>query len=260
MTVQKLSEENGRCCRILQVSAEELQHGFDSELPVGVKELLTYGRNLLEYCSYKALEKTSRSQDYISDKEFRRLTYDMTLAWEAPNVECDPPQHDTTSCFKSEMVDEDEGSLFYSSSTNMALQVDADKTVGPEAFARITPACVLVADIMSVHNLFDALTSSSGHRLHFLVYDKYLSSIDKVIKNSKHVIDTSTVNLQLADGEVVVDVDGTNPTQPVLQHIGISAWPGRLILTNYALYFEPLGLGLHEKGVRYDLEMDMEQR
>ncbi|XP_028793539.1 uncharacterized protein LOC114749214 [Neltuma alba] len=81
----------------------------------------------------------------------------------------------------------------------------------------------------------------------------------RVIKNSKHVIDTSTVNLQLADGEVVIDLDGTNPTQPVLQHIGISAWPGRLILTNYALYFEPLGLGLHEKGVRYDLEMDMEQ-
>lgn len=52
-------------------------------------------------------------------------------------------------------------------------------TVGPEAFARIAPACVLVADIITVYNLFDALTSSSGHRLHFLVYDKYLRSIDK---------------------------------------------------------------------------------
>ncbi|KAK4261638.1 hypothetical protein QN277_004604 [Acacia crassicarpa] len=248
-----------RCSKILQVSTEELQHGFDSELPVGVNELLTYARNLLEYCSYKALEKISRSQDYLNDKEFRRLTYDMMLAWEAPSVEYDPPQHETTPSFKYEMEDEDEGSLFYSSSTNMALQVDGDKTVGPEAFARIAPACVLVADIITVHNLFDALTSSSGHRLHFLVYDKYLRGIDKVIKNSKHVIDTSIVNLQLADGEFVIDVDGTNPTQPVLQHIGISAWPGRFILTNYALYFEPLGVGSYEKGVRYDLEMDLKQ-
>lgn len=69
-----------------------MQHGFDSELPVGVKGLLSYARNLLEFCSYKALEKMSRSQDYLSDKEFRRLTFDMMLAWEAPSVECDPPQ------------------------------------------------------------------------------------------------------------------------------------------------------------------------
>ncbi|XP_054809283.1 uncharacterized protein LOC129311198 isoform X2 [Prosopis cineraria] len=253
-----------RCSRILQVSTEELQHGFDSELPVGVKGLLTYARNLLEYCSYKALEKTSQNQDYLSDKEFRRLTYDMMLAWEAPSVECDLPRHppqlqETIPSFNHETVDEDEGSLFYSSSTNMALQVDVDKTVGPEAFARIAPSCVLVADIITVHNLFDALTSSSGHRLHFLVYDRYLRSIDKVIKNSKHVIGASIVNLQLADGEVVIDVDGTNPTQPVLQHIGISAWPGRLILTNYALYFEPLGVGSYEEAVRYDLEIDMKQ-
>lgn len=58
-------------------------------------------------------------------------------------------------------------------------QVDNEKTVGPEAFARIAPACAAVADIITVHNLFDALTSSSGYRLHFLVYDKYLRSLDK---------------------------------------------------------------------------------
>lgn len=58
-------------------------------------------------------------------------------------------------------------------------QVDDKKTVGREAFARIAPVCAAVADIITVHNLFDALTSSSGHRLHFLVYDKYLRSLDK---------------------------------------------------------------------------------
>lgn len=39
-------------------------------------------------------------------------------------------------------------------------------------------------------------------------------------------METSIGNLQLADGEVVIDVDGTIPTQPVLQHVGMSAWPG----------------------------------
>lgn len=58
-------------------------------------------------------------------------------------------------------------------------QVGDKNTVGPEAFARIAPACPLVADIITVHNLFDALTSSSGGQLHFLIYDKYLGSLNK---------------------------------------------------------------------------------
>lgn len=72
------------------MSTQELQHAFDSELPLGVKELLTYARNLLEFCSYKALHKLSRASDYLNDKEFRRLTFDMMLAWEAPSVHTDP--------------------------------------------------------------------------------------------------------------------------------------------------------------------------
>ncbi|GLT96650.1 hypothetical protein SLE2022_142570 [Rubroshorea leprosula] len=27
-------------------------------------------------------------------------------------------------------------------------------------------------------------------------------------------------------GEIILEVDGTVPTHPVLQHIGITAWPG----------------------------------
>ncbi|KAI4358059.1 hypothetical protein L6164_001965 [Bauhinia variegata] len=248
-----------RCSKILQVSTEELQHGFDSDLPLGVKELLTYARNLLEFCSYKALQKVSRKPNYLSKREFCRLTYDMMLAWEAPSVESDTLQNESLPSSLDGIGDEDEGSLFYSSPTSMALQVDDKKTVGPEAFARIAPVCVPVADVITVHNLFDALTSSSGHRLHFLVYDKYIRSLDKVIRNSKTVLAPSVGILQLAEGEIVLDVDGTIPTQPVLQHIGISAWPGRLTLTNFALYFESLGVGVYEKAVRYDLAADMKQ-
>ncbi|CAL5427438.1 unnamed protein product [Camellia sinensis] len=127
--------------------------------------------------------------------------------------------NETASCSNQEVEDEDGWSLFYSSSTKMAVQVDDKKTVGTEAFARIAPACAVIADIITVHNLFDALTSSSGHRLHFLIYDKYLRTLEKYGRRSS----------------------------------------GRLTLTNYALYFESLGVGLYDKAVRYELAMDMKQ-
>ncbi|XP_059656183.1 uncharacterized protein LOC132303113 [Cornus florida] len=249
-----------RCSKILLIPTEELQHRFDTELPDTVKQPSTYARNFLEFCSYQALHLVTGRPDYFSDKEFRQLTYDMMLAWEAPGVESELLDKETASFHNQEAEDEDRWSLFYSNPTNMAVQVDDKKTVGPEAFARIAPACALVADIITVHNLFDILTSSSGHRLHFLIYDKYLRNLEKVIKGAKNALGPQLLsNLKLDEGEIILDVDGTVPTQPVLQHIGISAWPGRLILTNYALYFESLGVGLYEKAVRYDLAMDMKQ-
>ncbi|KAK4841880.1 hypothetical protein QYF36_011952 [Acer negundo] len=246
-----------RCSKILKVPSEELQHRFDIELPESVKQLFTYARNFVEFCSYQALHVATRCPDYLSDSEFRLLTYDMMLAWESPSVETESDQNESPSYGTEE--DEDGLSLFHFSSTNMAVQVDNKKTVGPEAFARIAPVCAAISDIITVHNLYDALTSSSGHRLHFLIYDKYLRNLDKVIKTSKSVLGQSISNLHLDEGEITVAVDGVVPTQPVLQHIGMSAWPGRLSLTNSALYFESLGVGVYEKAVRYDLATDMKQ-
>ncbi|KAM4110451.1 hypothetical protein ACB094_03G196200 [Castanea mollissima] len=247
-----------RCSTILQVPTEELQHQFDTELLESVKERLTYARNFLEFCSYQAIHQLSTGPNFLSGKDFRQLTYDMMLAWEAPSVESETLDKEIPSCSNQEIEEEDGWSLFSSSSTTLAVQVDEKKTVGREAFARIAPVCSAVADIITVHNLFDALTSSSGYRLHFLVYEKYIRSLDKIMKAAKNALAPAIVNLQLSEGEIVIDVDGTVPTQPVLQHIGISAWPGRLTLTNYALYFES-GVGLCDKAVRYDLATDMKQ-
>lgn len=52
----------------------------------------------------------------------------------------------------------------------------------------------------------------------------------RVIKNSKNAMAASVGNLQLAEEEIVLEVDGTIPTQPVLQHIGIAAWPGESVI------------------------------
>ncbi|XP_010521800.1 PREDICTED: uncharacterized protein LOC104800626 [Tarenaya hassleriana] len=245
-----------RCSKILRAPTEDLQHRFDVELPESVKQLLTYARNFLEFCSFQALHQVMKQPDYLSDQEFRQLTFDMMLAWETPSVTSEQENKDVESP-KQEVEDEDGWSLFYSSSTNMAVQVDDKKSVGQEAFARIAPVCPAIADAITVHNLFDALTSSSGHRLHFLIYDKYIRTLDKIIKAAKCSLGPSVACLQLAKGEIVLDIDGANPVLPVLKHVGISAWPGKLTLTDCALYFESLGGS--EKAIRYDLSEDTKQ-
>uniref|UniRef100_A0A1D1Y7Q1 Inositol 1,4,5-trisphosphate receptor n=1 Tax=Anthurium amnicola TaxID=1678845 RepID=A0A1D1Y7Q1_9ARAE len=249
-----------RCARILLLLTGDLQQHFENEMPDHIKKPSSYARNLLEYCLYRTLQVVTKHPQYIGDKEFRRLSYDMMLAWETPGSGNEIILSANAQSSNLEIEDEEEGSFFYADSTSMAVQVDCKKTVGREAFARIAPACPAVADTITVLNLFDALTSSSAGQLHFLLYDKYLGSLDKVLKSAKHVSALSfTSSLQLVEGEIILDVDGTMPTQPVLQHIGISAWPGRLTLTNRALYFESLGVGSYDKAVVYDLAGDLKQ-
>ncbi|XP_020682486.1 uncharacterized protein LOC110099625 [Dendrobium catenatum] len=249
-----------RCSKVLHILTEKLQQCFETELPDHAFPPSLYARNLLEYCSYKALNVMIKCLDHMADKDFYRLTFDMMLAWEAPGTGTESLLKESFSTSHPRDDDEDGESLFYINSTNVAVQVDEKKSVGLEAFARVAPACPSIADLITVHNLFDALTSSSDGRLHFIIYEKYLKSINKVLKASKgHIGSTLSSSLHLADGEIILDVAGVIPTQPVLQHIGISIWPGRLTLTNYALYFESLGVGSHDKAVVYDLAMDSEQ-
>ncbi|XP_017230652.1 uncharacterized protein LOC108205272 [Daucus carota subsp. sativus] len=248
-----------RCATILQKPTEELQHCFDTKYPDIVKESLIYARSLLEFCSYQALHIMTRRPNYLADKDFRRLTFDMMLAWEGPSPQDEELKIETASSSNQEAED-DGWSLFYSNAMNMAVQVDDKKTVGLEAFARIAPACTVVADVITVHNLFDVLTTSSGHRLHFLIYDKYIRSLEKVIKSTATANTSSLVSsLQLTEGEIILDIDGTVPTQAIFQHIGISAWPGRLTLTTHALYFESLGVGIYDKAAKYELAVDTKQ-
>ncbi|ONK64046.1 uncharacterized protein A4U43_C07F21540 [Asparagus officinalis] len=248
-----------RCAGLLFLSIEELQQSFRTKFSSHVRWYSTYARNLLEYCCFRALHATSKTPDCLADKKFRLLTYDMMLAWEAPDPESESMLNETSSC-KHQEAYEDDGSLYYISSTNMAIQVDNKKTVGLEAFARIAPACPAIADPITVHNLFDALTCCSGGRLHFLIYDKYLKSLNETLKSVKSTTRSRlNSNLRLAEGEIILDVDGFMPTKPILQHIGISTWPGKLILTNHALYFEPLGVVSYNKAIRYDLATDLRQ-
>ncbi|MFS7989978.1 hypothetical protein Hanom_Chr11g01053391 [Helianthus anomalus] len=66
-------------------------------------------------------------------------------------------------------------------------------------------------------------------------------------------------NVIMADDEFILHVEGTASSQRVVRHIGGQSWPGRLTLTNYALYFEALGIVSYEDAIKLDLSKDIEQ-
>ncbi|KAA8542713.1 hypothetical protein F0562_023788 [Nyssa sinensis] len=201
-----------RCSKILGISTGALQENFKAEASDSIKQPSQYARNFLEYCCFRALALSTQVKGYLDDKKFRRLTFDMMLAWEFPAAASQP-----------------------------FLNMEEDVTVGVEAFSRIAPAVPIIANVIISDNLFEVLTASTGGRLQFSVYEKYLGGLERAIRKLKTQSDSSLLSaLRSTQGEKILEVDGTVTTQPVLQHVGISTWPGRLILTDHALYFEAL--------------------
>ncbi|KAH7437984.1 hypothetical protein KP509_05G099700 [Ceratopteris richardii] len=220
-----------RCARSLMLSIEELQEQFNNEISESAKAPTKYARNFLEYCCFRALAVSTRTMDYLSDKDFRRHTFEMMLAWEAPGA-ADKP----------------------------VINVDSERAVGRDAFVRLGPAIAGVADPVTVYCQFSALTGATGGRLQFSLYDKYLGELDKTIKTMKSLSSSAHLpKLQMVKGENVIELEGTVTTQPVLQHVGVSTWPGRLTLTDHALYFESLGVVSYDKAKKFDLVGNLRQ-
>lgn len=70
--------------RILLVKPEDLQAQFDEETPASAQETDIYARSFLEYCCFRTLSVSAQVEDHLNDEDFRRLSYDMMLAWDAP--------------------------------------------------------------------------------------------------------------------------------------------------------------------------------
>ncbi|KAM5571176.1 hypothetical protein ABKV19_011673 [Rosa sericea] len=220
-----------RCSKILGVPTTELCKGFSAEASESIKHPSRYARNFLEYCSFRALALSTQVTGHLADKKFRRLTYDMMLAWEAPASDSQP-----------------------------LLNLNEDVSVGIEAFSRIAPSVPIIANVIISENLFEVLATSTGGRLQFSTYDKYLSGLERAIRKMRTQSESSLLSaVRSSRGERILEVDGTVTTQPVLEHVGISTWPGRLILTDHALYFEALRVVSYDKAKRYDLSDDLKQ-
>ncbi|KAH0904263.1 hypothetical protein HID58_043766 [Brassica napus] len=219
-----------RCSKILGVSANDLRDSFKQEASESLKQPSLFARNFLEYCCFRALSLSVGVTGHLADKKFRRLTFDMMVVWEVPAV-----------------------------ASQALLSVEEDATVSIEAFSRIAPAVPIIADVIICENLFGMLTSSTGGRLQFSVYDKYLCGLERAIKKMRTQSESSLLSGVRLKKEKILEIDGTVTTQPVLEHVGMSTWPGRLILTDHSLYFEALKVVSYDKPKRYDLSEDLKQ-
>lgn len=70
---------------------DELKLDFDAHASESVKHPSQYARNFLEYCCFRTLALSSLIKGHLVDKHFRRLTFDMMLAWESPAVLSESP-------------------------------------------------------------------------------------------------------------------------------------------------------------------------
>ncbi|KAH9722748.1 Heat-inducible transcription repressor [Citrus sinensis] len=214
-----------RCSKILGISSSELQESFNAEASEAIKHPSRYARNFLEYCCFRTLALSTQVTGHLADKKFRRLTYDVMLAWEVPAASSQP-----------------------------LLNVDGDATVGMEAFSRIAPAVPIIANVVISENLFEVLTSSTGGRLQYSIFNKYITGLERAIKKMKTQSESSILSaIRSSRGEKILEVDGTVTTQPVLEHVGISTWP------DHALYFEAHRVVSYEKAKIYDLAEDLKQ-
>ncbi|CAH9084814.1 unnamed protein product [Cuscuta epithymum] len=219
-----------KCSKILDISMSQLQENFEQVASDSLKHPPHYARNFLEYCCFKALALSVNVNGYLGDRSFRCLTFDMMVAWEFPAA---------------------------SSQASASME---EATVGVEAFSRISSAVPIIANVIVSDSIFAVLTSSTDYRLHFSVYDKYLIGMERVIKKLKSQSESSHLSPLRSDrGEKILELDGTVTTQPVLEHVGISTWPGRLTLTDHALYFEALRVVSYDKAKVYDLSQDLNQ-
>lgn len=61
-----------------------------------------------------------------------------------------------------------------------------------------------------------------GKKLVFL----NLGAMCRAIKKMKSQSESSLLSYVRSKGEKILEIDGTVTTQPVLEHIGMSTWPG----------------------------------
>ncbi|XP_073277122.1 uncharacterized protein [Primulina huaijiensis] len=226
-------------------------------------EMGAYSRKLIEFCCSKALTVVCGSIDEkIIDGSISRFTFDMMLAWEIPSS---AEEESYTECVAKEREEkkvtivanqaQDDIPLFYSDI--MPLLVDSEPSAGEDAFVWLGTLVPLLADVINGRFTFETLTATTGNRLHFPAYDKFLREIHKCIKHLQK--QDIPKGVELVDDEFILHVEGTASSQRVVRHIGGSSWPGRLTLTNYALYFEASGVISYDDALKLDLSKDVGQ-
>uniref|UniRef100_A0ACD5TUU6 Uncharacterized protein n=1 Tax=Avena sativa TaxID=4498 RepID=A0ACD5TUU6_AVESA len=235
-----------QCSQTLHKSVDDLVADFESGLKTAALD--NYSRRLVEYCSLQALQSVTSPDlgDAIHEGSLSRFTFDMMLAWETPTPSDQQITMESISkeredrkgpLVANEAVMGDDTSLFYSDM--MPLLVNEEPTVGEDAYVWFGSVFPLACDVVNARFTFEALTATTANRLHYPAYDKFLKEMDKSFKFLQNL--PTPTEVEFAEDEFILHMEGTGGTQRVVRHIGTTSWPGRLTLTNKALYFEASG-------------------
>ncbi|CAA3019227.1 uncharacterized protein LOC111411764 [Olea europaea subsp. europaea] len=249
-----------RCAQKLDTSVDSLVEEFEREWD---SQMTGYSKKLVEFCCSKVLPVMCVNIDEnICDGSFNRFTFDMMSAWEMPSsaeedsyTECVAKEKEEKKAPIKTSQEQDDVSLFYSDL--MPLLVDHESSVGEEAYVWLAMLVPLAADVVNGRFTFETLTAHTANQLHFPAYDHFLKEINKCVKYLQK--QETPKGVTLADDEFILHVEGTAGSQRVVRHIGGTSWPGRLTLTNYALYFEASGVVSYEDALKLDLSKDIEQ-
>ncbi|KAL2553908.1 Plant protein of unknown function [Forsythia ovata] len=244
----------------LDISVDSMVEEFEREWDPQMKG---YSKKLVEFCCSKVLPVICINIDKnICDGSFSRFTFDMMRAWEMPSsaedesyTECVAKEKEDKKVSNKISQEQDDIPLFYSDL--MPLLVDHESSVGEEAYVWLATLVPLVADVVNGRFTFETLTAPTANLLHFPAYDQFLKEINKCIKHLQK--QEPPTGVTLADDEFILHVEGTAGSQRVVRHIGGTSWPGRLTLTNYALYFEASGVMSYEDALKLDFSKDIEQ-
>eukprot|EP00246_Nothoceros_aenigmaticus_P017658 TRINITY_DN8828_c0_g1_i1.p1 TRINITY_DN8828_c0_g1~~TRINITY_DN8828_c0_g1_i1.p1 ORF type:complete len:696 (-),score=121.00 TRINITY_DN8828_c0_g1_i1:98-2185(-) len=208
------------------LTGKKMRANFEAIAPVGIQN---DARNLVEFCCFRYLVRSGTEfHPGIKDSGFRRLTFTAMLAWQRP--------------YQEDIDDAQKGDL------------PRKGLVGEEAFVRVAPAIAGAADRPTAHHLFRALVQDQ-EGLSLDAWDKYLHELQAVHDEREAHRQQESATLGLIPGECVLCV-GASRRQPVQMWNKNLAWPGRLTLTDRALYFEGNALTGHQKPKKLDLSQE----
>ncbi|CAF2049903.1 unnamed protein product [Brassica napus] len=235
-----------RCSQELGSTIDEMVEEFECQWKPGAGG--TYSRKFVEYCNSKAMSRVCQNiPERIKDGSFTRLTFDMMLAWQQPDVndnefdlEAVGKESEDKRIQATLSPEQDDISLFYSDI--MPLLADHEPNVGEDAFDYLASLIPLPSDIINGRYTFETLTNRS-----YRTPTSFPSYLQK---------QTKPKGVDLADDEIILHVEGTMASQRVVRHIKKTSWPGRRTLTNYGLYFEAAGIINYEDALKVDLTKD----
>ncbi|KAK9989931.1 hypothetical protein SO802_030170 [Lithocarpus litseifolius] len=216
VSIEQFSRMNG-------LTGQKMQKIFKALVPESV---YNDARNLVEYCCFRFLSRDSSDiLPSLKEPAFQRLIFITMLAWENP--------------YQEELANASEKAYFQR------------KLVREKAFVHIAPAVSGVADRSTVHNLFKALAGDEDG-ISLSVWLTYISELLKVHEGRR--------SYQIREcpqfyEERVLCV-ASSRKRPVLKWENNMAWPGKLSLTDRAIYFEAIGLSGHKDAIKLDLTRD----